>query len=65
MPFGGRNQDDSGSDSRRQPLASLHGMPPLPDIGISTSAYAEVFLAAALARVAEVASAVTSTTPCG
>ena len=57
MPFGGRNQDDSGSDSRRQPLAYLHGMPPLPDIGISTSAYAEVFLAAALARVAEVASA--------
>jgi len=40
-------------------------MPPLPDIGISTSAYAEVFLAAALARVGEVASAVTSTTPCG
>ncbi len=45
------------SHAPRQRLAYLHGMPPLPDIGISTSAWSACPLPLALERIADLAPA--------
>ena len=65
MPFAGRNQGDTAAAEPRGHsgaadalhLQYLWRMPPLPDIGISTSAFAELLLQAALERIAELAPA--------